>query len=664
MPISPTFPGVYVEEIPSGVRSITGVPTSVGAFVDRFRRGPASTAVQLFSFADFEREFDGLDDGSPASYAVQQFFLNGGGEAHVVRVGRSSGATTFAAASILLRAGATDIVNVRAARRIRGRSVNNPGAWGNFLRVEVDNDTVSLPNGSIDPDNVEVQDELFNLTVSLVEIRDGRTFLRESESHRNLTMRPGARNNALEVVNAASRLVQLDRGGLAALPSPFASTFRPDTTGTVGDVITAFAVPPEGTNFSVVVDPDGSGPAAATTVAATFRYGGVVVTDAASFRPFLEAAIRAAAPDNPLLAGATVQLGRNRFRVLAGRGGPGFNPAATLTITGTPAALQLTTGDGAVVSAQQRPLAGGTDSAALTDVELRGARSAKTGLYALEDVSIFNILCLPAAAELGATSMRTTYAEAEAYCEERRAFLLVDIAASVTSVDAMQSWLIDNGTLRHRNAAVYFPRVRIGDPLNQGRLRSIGASGTVAGLFAATDAARGVWKAPAGTEARLRGVQDLDYVLTDRENGALNPLGVNCLRNFPVFSNLSWGARTLDGADQQASEWKYIPVRRLALFLEESLQRGTQWAVFEPNDEPLWSQLRLNVGSFMQGLFRQGAFQGQSAREAYFVKCDKETTTQADINLGIVNILVGFAPLKPAEFVILKFQQMAGQIPT
>jgi phage tail sheath protein FI len=202
------------------------------------------------------------------------------------------------------------------------------------------------------------------------------------------------------------------------------------------------------------------------------------------------------------------------------------------------------------------------------------------------------------------------------------------------------------------------------DPLDDFRPRSFGASGTMAGLYARTDVARGVWKAPAGTEATLRGVEKLSFVMTDPENGTLNPLAINCLRNFQIYGNVAWGARTLDGADQQASEWKYVPVRRLALFLEESLYRGTQWVVFEPNDEPLWAQIRLNVGAFMHNLFRQGAFQGQSPREAYLVKCDKETTTQNDINLGIVNIVVGFAPLKPAEFVILKIQQLAGQIQT
>jgi phage tail sheath protein FI len=224
--------------------------------------------------------------------------------------------------------------------------------------------------------------------------------------------------------------------------------------------------------------------------------------------------------------------------------------------------------------------------------------------------------------------------------------------------------LDQNGTLRHKNAALYFPRPLIADPLNDFRLKVVAPSGTVAGLYARTDGERGVWKAPAGIEAVLRGVQKLERPLTNDENGALNPLAINCLRSFPIFGNISWGARTLVGSDQQGSEWKYIPVRRFALFLEESLYRGTQWVVFEPNDEPLWAQIRLNIGAFMQNLFRQGAFQGTTPRQAYFVKCDRETTTQTDINLGIVNVVVGFAPLKPAEFVIIKIQQMAGQIDT
>jgi phage tail sheath protein FI len=252
-------------------------------------------------------------------------------------------------------------------------------------------------------------------------------------------------------------------------------------------------------------------------------------------------------------------------------------------------------------------------------------------------------------------------------CTDRRAIYILDAPqhdGKRDTMDSIMNWLDSNASLRSRNAAVYFPRVDIADPLNGFRLRPTAPSGTIAGLYARTDSARGVWKAPAGTEASLSGVQKLEYKLTDPENGVLNPLAINCLRNFPVYGPVCWGARTLYGADQLSDDYKYIPVRRLALFIEESLYRGTQWVVFEPNDEPLWAQIRLNVGAFMHNLFRQGAFQGQTPQEAYFVKCDKVTTTQSDINLGIVNVVVGFAPLKPAEFVVIQIQQMAGQITT
>jgi hypothetical protein len=238
--------------------------------------------------------------------------------------------------------------------------------------------------------------------------------------------------------------------------------------------------------------------------------------------------------------------------------------------------------------------------------------------------------------------------------------LLVDppVAMTVNDATAALGDLGLSGTAA-RNAALYFPRIRQADPTADGRLGTFVGCGVVAGVIARTDASRGVWKAPAGIDASLAGVADLDVNLTDDENGQLNPLGVNCLRSFPIVGRVVWGARTLRGADLLADEYKYVPVRRLALYIEESLFRGTQWVVFEPNDEPLWAQIRLNLGAFMQNLFRQGAFQGVSPREAYFVKCDRETTTPHDVNLGRVNILVGFAPLRPAEFVVLQIQQIA-----
>jgi phage tail sheath protein FI len=399
-----------------------------------------------------------------------------------------------------------------------------------------------------------------------------------------------------------------------------------------------------------------------------------------ALRPLIESALRGTSSlpavtteaERSLLAGATVRLiGRGTaaspFRLLiqGGRGGNAYNPAATLTIGGPVPAVLTNLGLPGGTEVQQVALAGGLDGTMpVGAAPITGNLAAKTGIYALEDVDLVNILCLPRVADLSATNMNAVYSEATTYIAGRRGFLLIDIPELTATLDAMQTWLSQNDSLRSRDAAVYFPRTFVPDPVNGNRLRSIATSGTVAGLFARTDATRGVWKAPAGTEARLENVQSLAYLLTDLQNGALNPLGVNCLRTFPVYSHICWGARTLDGADLLASEWKYIPIRRLALFIEESLFRGTQWVVFEPNDEPLWAQIRLNIGAFMNTLFRQGAFQGATPKDAYFVKCSSETTTQTDIDNGIVNIVVGFAPLKPAEFVIIKIQQIAGQIET
>ncbi|MCP1375238.1 phage tail sheath subtilisin-like domain-containing protein [Dyella lutea] len=343
----------------------------------------------------------------------------------------------------------------------------------------------------------------------------------------------------------------------------------------------------------------------------------------------------------------------------------------SLPATTTPAAMSDTVPTGKTVWDQDGTSTGvstaAIDSAALDNASYNGDPDAKTGMYALKKTDLFNLLCIPADIRGGDTS-NAVYQAAMAFCVERRALLIVDAPAAWTSAGAITqsnnaalTALGLNGTAA-RNAALFFPRVLESDPARQGQIDTFVPCGIVAGVMARTDTQRGVWKAPAGLDAALNGVQGLSTVLTDAENGMLNPLGVNCLRSFPLSGPVVWGSRTLRGADLLADEYKYVPVRRLALYIEESLFRGTQWVVFEPNDEPLWAQIRLNVGAFMQNLFRQGAFQGKSPTDAYFVKCDGETTTQNDINLGIVNIVVGFAPLKPAEFVVIQLQQMAGQI--
>jgi hypothetical protein len=533
MPVTPTYPGVYIEEIPSGVRTITGVATSITAFLGKALRGPTDKPVTITSFGEFERIFGGLHRDFTLGYAVRDFFVNGGSQAIIVRLyqpvmGKASKAT-FEVPNLTLEAA-------------------SEGAWGMQVRARVDK-RPSDPNLQAAAQRLGVQPaDLFDLTV-----RDGGTG--EIETFLNLTTKESARR-ADRVLKAESSMVRV--AASVTLPSV-------------------------------------NGPAAHTGA----------------------------------LTDSDVWTDDNKS-----------TPAKTASAA-----------DEAV------------DSAPLDSAAYIGSSSAKTGLYQLEKVDLFNLLCILPDAR-GGDVPDHVYQEAMSYCAKRRAMLLVDPKNGWLSVSVAQTGVSGmnlNGDAA-RNAAIYFPRIKQADPKLDGQIETFVPCGLIAGVMARTDVQRGVWKAPAGIDAALNGVAGLQVEMTDAENGLLNPLGINCLRTFPVFGPVVWGARTLRGADVAADEYKYVPVRRLALFLEESIYRGTKWVVFEPNDEPLWAQIRLNVGAFMHNLFRQGAFQGRTPREAYFVKCDKETTTQNDINLGIVNILVGFAPLKPAEFVIIKIQQMAGQI--
>ncbi|HEX2202396.1 MAG TPA: phage tail sheath subtilisin-like domain-containing protein [Longimicrobium sp.] len=762
MPSQLSYPGVYIEELPSGVRTVTGVATSITAFVGYTAQGPVDRAVQVFNFGDYQREFGGLHRDSEVSYAVQQFFINGGSNALVVRVARGA-----AAASVGLENADGAVVLTAAAL--------SPGEWGNFLRIDVDHATTA-------------PDSLFNLTVTRV---DAAQAVLEREEFRNLSMSARSAAYAVATVNAGSRLLRLTRpGGLAfgrgwalsgdvSAPglgaaqsqvvgilngvTPFTLTLQsPDTQTTPALLETALndAIVNAGLSGRVIAERAlGTGaanaagnfvrlvsqavvgeeatedehssvtilpaPVPANDAAAALGLGAVnggrERTGAARARPVptgttsgdlgafagvaagqnlditlfqhaedgttqqsvhgilfepasteldealradLEAAIHTA--PSPLLQAAVVERTGARLRVRLPEGAP----RARAVLSGIPELAFPAAGDAG--SNLQRYLLGsalsqggqtagdrGSDGTPPDGAAYLGSQSLKTGIYALRDADLFNLLCIPGTPRLPGAEQAPVIQAAIGLCEEERAFFIVDPPRDATR-DTVVAWAA--GVTSSRNAAVYFPRVLAADPLDAFRVRDMAASGAVAGVMARTDAERGVWKAPAGTDAVLRGTQGLAVVLTDMENGVLNQQGVNVLRSFPVYGRVVWGARTRKGADQQADEYKYIPVRRLALYIEETLFRNTQWVVFEPNDEPLWSQIRLNVGAFMQDLFRRGAFQGSSPDKAYLVKCDAETTTQYDIDRGIVNILVAFAPLKPAEFVVIQIQQKA-QLP-
>lgn len=316
---------------------------------------------------------------------------------------------------------------------------------------------------------------------------------------------------------------------------------------------------------------------------------------------------------------------------------------------------------------------GGSDGTYLTAATCLGDESLKTGIHLLDKGPPFNLLCIPPDRRIVPgtdvdldPSVRRKAAE---YCTDRRAFYIVDPPAEwaakaknedvpdIKPEDLGIAGLSRDGIEIARNAAVYFPRLVKQDIAADSQPALFAPCGAVAGVIAATDIARGVWKAPAGIGAGISGITGFEVRLSDVGIGLLNPVGINCLRSIPTIGPVVWGARTLRGSDALEDDYKYIPVRRLALFIEQSLYQGTQWAVFEPNDELLWSALRLQVGSFLAGLARQGAFYD------YAVMCDSTTTTPEDIENGIVNILVEIAPLKPAEFIVLTIQQIAGGTP-
>lgn len=540
MPVLPTYPGVYIEELSSGVRTITGVATSITAFIGRARKGSTDEPVQIFSFGDYERKFGGLWDKSTMSFAVRDFFLNGGGMAAIVRVHKDA-----TASAIRIPTGDPDPNDELHLVAV------DPGTWGDKLSVTIDYKTK-------DPADLN----LFNISIS----EEGGA----NEKFFNVSIESTKSSYLPRVLEQGSSLMRVNK---------------------VSDIYVMPNVRPLETTTGVT-------------------------------------------PLSPPLS-------------------PPMSPPASGS--------------------------GGSDGDHITDAEIFGSgmEADKTGLFMLEKTDLFNILCIPPYASsdpddpfsLGEDDKPTDVttamiATADAYCQKRRAFYIIDPHSTWKSMqnasDGFSDSVYPKSTSNYNG--LFFPRLKQANPLMKNQVEEFVPCGAVAGVFARTDGQRGVWKAPAGQEATLKGVDQLSVPLTDPENGVLNQLGINCLRTFPVYGRLVWGARTLEGADQLASEWKYIPVRRTALFIEESLYRGTKWVVFEPNDEPLWAQIRLNIGAFMHNLFRQGAFQGKTPREAYLVKCDKETTTENDINSGIVNILVGFAPLKPAEFVMIKIQQLAGQI--
>jgi uncharacterized protein len=504
-----TYPGVYIQEIPSCIHSITGVSTSTVAFVGWASRGPTDRATLVVSWLDFAAQFGGLDPRSYLGYAVNQFFLNGGQQAIIVRLVSNGGGGTAAVPATVRVTGLrfdssakpapSEVTITTAGSGGLALAALNPGLWGDNYSVQIQPNAANYTR--------------FDLSVIFT---DPSTQAKSVvETFPNLSPDPGDPQSryVVTVINAQSAILT------AAMESPALSlTNVPSVPGP--------PLPPPG------------------------------------------------------IADATLAGGN----------------------------------DGTVLDPASAPGPGQFEAV----LNVAGSTS---GVHLLDKVP-FNLLAVPGEAD------PPTIAELQAYCVKKRAILIVDCEQSDTFAK-LQAGPNSLMTGAHAiNSAFYFPWVNALDEV-QNVTRPFPPSGFVAGIYAATDASRGLWTAPAGIEASLTGQSGLIVNLAELPLGLLNSKGINCLRQFAQYGDVVWGARTMRGNDQDASAWKYVPVRRLALYIEASLYEGTQWVAFEPNNVQLWARIRLSVSAFLQSLFLQGAFQGATPQQAYFVKCDAENNQSA-----------------------------------
>lgn len=643
-----TYPGVYVEEVPSGVRPIAAVSTSVAGFIGVAEKGPTEETVKVFNFTEYQNRYGGFLPHSYLSHAVLQFFNNGGTQCYIRRVVGANAAP----ANIVLKDRGTSPQNSLTI------AASSEGAWGNRLAVVI-------KDGTNNPGNE------FNL---LVHDQDE---LPPLETFANLSMVSSA-PNFVETVTASSKYIRVTvNQGNPNINTQAGTSRGAGPPQALGPGKTRLRININGDGFQEVNlqtavggDPGQVANLNPANIAAaiTFVVRGLTKlrgsTDQNAFGNFTcalegnallltsgvpgpSSAVTVAPAATPnqdassLLRLGQLQGGQESLGIAATR--PRLHPSST------PPTNYYLLGDNAAPTAQVTSVQEGLDGdLVLTDQQYIAAFP---GFDDKDDVSLLAVPGIGSSAVVGAGMN---------YCANRPlsdCFFIGDMTQE-DDTDTEAKQFRDAITPKNSYGAVYMPWVRTLDPTGQSsEPLVIPPSGFVAGLYARTDGRVGVWKAPAGTSTALGGAVGLAVNLTDVQQGNLNPINVNVIRQFAGSGVVLWGARTIT-ADP---EWTYIPVRRMAILLRVSIYRGIQWAVFEPNDDDLWASLRLNINSFMMNLFRQGAFQGATPSQAFFVKCDNETTTQDDINLGIVNILVGFAPLKPAEFVVVKISQQAGQ---
>jgi phage tail sheath protein FI len=617
-------PGVYIEEVPSGVRPIEGVSTSTAAFLGKAESGPLDRAVMVTDFIEFQARYGGFLGDSYLAHAALQFFDNGGKRLYVVRVAKDARTADVTVGDRQSSPVQTMVV-----------AATSPGRWGNELEAVV-------ADGTLDPG-----DE-FRLS-----IRQGGAVV---EVFDDLSVDPAALNFADAVVNARSQLVRVavDLADVSAVAGTSVSGATPATTLPAG-------------LRRLQVDLHGDGPQTVTLADP--------VTTGAEIAAAIQKAVRALVPlraSTPTAAftGFTAGFASGVYTLTSGLAGRQSSARVADDPTGNAAKLLklgVTNGGSEATGAAVLRPANGTYL--LGDGAVTGATMAVTlgsdgatpddnaylqAFNLLDVVRDVNIVAVPG------IGTKPVVDRGGSYCRDRAdCFFVADLPSNVITREEAQTF-VGGLSVKGSYGAVYFPWLTMVDPTGGSPDPvPVPPSGFMTGIYARIDSRRGVWKAPAGTEANLGGAVGLVTQLTDAEQDTLNPIGVNAIRFFPSSGIVVWGARTL--ATQADPEYRYIPIRRLAIFLEQSIYNGIQWAVFEPNGEDLWASLRLNIGAFMLTLFRAGAFQGDTPAKAFFVKCDSQTNPQEQIDAGVVTVLVGFAPLRPAEFVVIRISQKTAE---
>ena len=633
----PTYlhPGVYIEEIPSGVKPIEGVGTSTAAFVGFTTKGPIGEPQLLLKRDDYNSQYGGLRDlgtaaiGDRMGLSVSAFFQNGGTKAYVVRLAQNAvsarGYMNHPAA-----ANTTDGLEFTAL---------NEGVWANGIVARLtpkasDPLLYTVEIGRLDDDDKLVVDELY-ANVSL-----------DAASPRFIS----------SVINGISNLVTVSLDALTNITDPDGYFLGTSTSGDLAgvDIDLSGEV---AADRQLTISLDGLATFTITLSAIDFTANLPVL--AAEIQEQVRTNGNGTIPEQDFTCavdGDTLVL-TSGTRVAASSVAVSASALATrLSLGGDESTGQQSLD--ARVAGDQAELVDGADGqpAVLADYQTTFAR--------FEKIRDINMILLPDHAwdAAGQPFLQEAVSHAD---KVRSRMVLIDPPAGNELITEKNVTDLQLPTSTYTVA--YYPWVKVANPFyddeeNPGVEETLLAppGGYGAGMWSKIDSKRGVWKAPAGLETRLSGLAGLQFQVEDGEQDQLNPLGVNAYRVQPGFGSVIWGSRTL--STRADPEWRYVPVRRTALFIEQSVYGGIQWAVFEPNDHNLWSSLRLNVESFMDGLFRAGAFQGAKASDAYFVRCGLgDTMVQGDIDRGQVIVIVGFAPLKPAEFVIVRIQQKVAQ---